>query len=78
MRERKFPEGWDKERVDRVISHYESQSEDETAAEDEAVWEETLLEEKRCRWREDNRETIADYNRRIKVDGVFSEGLRRF
>jgi hypothetical protein len=78
MQERKFPEAWDKERVDRVISHYESQSEEETAAEDEAAWEENLLEENRRRWQENNREAIAEYNRHIKIDGVFSESLRRF
>lgn len=39
---------------------------------------EILLEEKRCRWQEENREAIADYNRRIEANGVFSEGLRRF
>jgi antitoxin CcdA len=39
---------------------------------------EILLEEKRRQWREDNQEAIADYNHRIEVDGVFSEGWRRF
>ena len=39
---------------------------------------EILLEEKRRRWQEENREAIADYNRRIEAYGVFSEGRRRF
>ena len=33
----KFPPGWDEERVKRVIEHYESQSEEEAVAEDEAA-----------------------------------------
>jgi antitoxin CcdA len=40
--------------------------------------EELLLEEKRRRWQDENREAIADYNQRIEAHGVFSEGLRRF
>jgi len=35
----KFPEGWDLERVKRVLEHYETQSEDEAVAEDEAAYE---------------------------------------
>jgi len=35
----KFPRGWDEERVQRVIAHYESQSEAEAVAEDEAAYE---------------------------------------
>jgi hypothetical protein len=31
----KFPEGWDKERVGKVVAHYEGQTEDEAVAEDE-------------------------------------------
>ena len=31
-----FPSGWDKERVRRVLDHYETLSEDEAAAEDES------------------------------------------
>ena len=30
-----FPPGWDEERVQRLLRHYESLSEDETVAEDE-------------------------------------------
>ncbi|MBI3013571.1 MAG: type II toxin-antitoxin system CcdA family antitoxin [Candidatus Tectomicrobia bacterium] len=39
---------------------------------------ELLLEEKRRRWREENREAIEAYNQRIGTRGVFSDGLRRF
>lgn len=39
MKENRFPRGWDEERVKRVLAHYESQSEDEATAEDEAAWE---------------------------------------
>lgn len=34
-----FPHGWDEDRVKRVLAHYESQSEEEAVAEDEAAWE---------------------------------------
>ena len=34
-----FPPGWDEERVRRVITHYEQQSEDQAMAEDEAAFE---------------------------------------
>jgi antitoxin CcdA len=37
-----------------------------------------LLEEKRREWREDNRDAIEAYNRRIETGGVFSDGLRKF
>lgn len=33
-----FPEGWDEDRVRRLLGHYESQTEDEAVAEDEAVF----------------------------------------
>ncbi len=35
----KFPPGWDKERVRRVLAHYEEQTEEEAVAEDEAAFE---------------------------------------
>lgn len=35
----KFPPGWDEERVQSVIRHYESQTEEEAIAEQEAAWE---------------------------------------
>jgi len=34
-----FPQGWDEERVQRVLAHYENQTEDEAVAEDEAAYE---------------------------------------
>ena len=39
MKQSKFPPGWDEERVRRVLVHYESQSEEEAVAEDEAAFE---------------------------------------
>jgi hypothetical protein len=36
MKQSKFPPGWDEQRVRRVLEHYESQSEEEAVAEDEA------------------------------------------
>ena len=38
-KESKFPPGWDEDRVERVIAHYETQTEEEAVAEDEAAWE---------------------------------------
>jgi hypothetical protein len=40
MNEQRFPPGWDAERVKRVIEHYETASDDELAAEDEAAMQE--------------------------------------
>jgi hypothetical protein len=34
-----LPKGWDPDRVRRVLDHYESQSEDEAVAEDEAAYD---------------------------------------
>ena len=34
-----YPNGWDKTRVDEVLDHYESQTEEEAIAEDESVYE---------------------------------------
>ena len=39
MAEQRFPAGWDEERVRRVLEHYESQTETEAVAEDEAAYE---------------------------------------
>ena len=36
--ENHFPPGWDEARVQDVIDHYESLSEDEEIAEDDAAW----------------------------------------
>ena len=39
MDKSRFPEGWDEQRVRRVLEHYEHQTEDEAVAEDEAAYE---------------------------------------
>ena len=42
-----FPPGWDKDRVAKVLEHYEAQTEDEALAEDEAAFEmsgQTMME----------------------------------
>ena len=36
-----YPPGWDGERVQRLIHHYEHQTEEDQAAEDDAAWEDT-------------------------------------
>ncbi len=47
MKDSNFPPGWDEQRVQKLINHYERQSEDEAVAEDEAACEDnscTLME----------------------------------
>ena len=39
MSDQKYPPGWDEARIRDVIEHYDSQDEDERAAEIEAAWE---------------------------------------
>ena len=39
MAQSRFPEGWDEERVRRVLRNYEEQTEDEAVAEDEAGYD---------------------------------------
>jgi hypothetical protein len=41
MKHGNYPQGWDEERVRRVLEHYEKQSDDEAVAEDEAAYEST-------------------------------------
>ena len=41
MRQNRFPPGWDEERVQKVLTHYEEQTEDEAMAEDEAAFEDS-------------------------------------
>ncbi len=41
MKKTNYPAGWDEDRVRRVLEHYESQSDEEALAEDEAVYEAT-------------------------------------
>lgn len=43
----RFPPGWDEQRVARVLEHYETQTQEEAVAEDEAAYEDpsqTLME----------------------------------
>jgi hypothetical protein len=42
MKQSRFPPGWDEERVRRVLTHYEEQTEEESVAEDEAAFEDQL------------------------------------
>ncbi len=47
MTENRFPPGWNNERVQRLLAHYEHQAELEAVAEDEAAFEdvsETMME----------------------------------
>ena len=41
MKEPTHPDGWDAERVRGVLEHYETQSDEEAVAEDEAAFETT-------------------------------------
>ena len=41
MKKNSFPKGWDEKRVHKVLAHYESQSEEEAVAEDEAAYEDS-------------------------------------
>lgn len=38
MKQQHYPTGWNEERVRKVLSHYERQTEEETVAEDEAAF----------------------------------------
>lgn len=42
MKQPKFPPGWDEERVQRVLAHYEEQTEEEAVAEDEAAFQDQI------------------------------------
>lgn len=47
MKKAAFPPGWDHQRVAKVLEHYETQTEDEALAEDEAAFEtsgQTMIE----------------------------------
>lgn len=39
MKQSHYPDGWDADRVRRVLEHYEAQSDEEAVAEDEAAYE---------------------------------------
>ncbi|HEO64712.1 MAG TPA: hypothetical protein ENI73_02480 [Spirochaetes bacterium] len=47
MKQSNFPTGWDEKRVQKVLEHYEQQSEEEAIAEDESSFEDpaqTIME----------------------------------
>lgn len=69
MRQNQFPPGWDEDRVQRVIAHYEQQSEEEAVAEDEAALEDegTALMEIPKNLVPAIREMIADYEKTRKA-----------
>ena len=39
MKGAQFPEGWNEERVRKLLDHYEAQSDEQVVAEDEAAYE---------------------------------------
>lgn len=39
MKQAKFPEGWNEDRVRKLLEHYEAQSDEEAVAEDEAAYD---------------------------------------
>lgn len=39
MKKTRLPQGWDAEQVKRVLAHYESQTEEQAAAEDDEAWQ---------------------------------------
>jgi hypothetical protein len=41
MRQHRLPPGWDEERVQKVLAHYEEQTEDEAMVEDKAAFEDS-------------------------------------
>ena len=44
---KKFPRGWNEDRIKKVIEHYETQSEDDAVSEDEAAYQhdgQTIME----------------------------------
>lgn len=41
MNSNKLPQGWDEDRVKKLLDHYESQSDDEAIAEDNTAYEST-------------------------------------
>lgn len=41
MSNSKYPDGWDQARIQRVLEHYEQQSDEEAIAEDESGYEAT-------------------------------------
>lgn len=43
MNKQAYPPGWDEERVKKVLEHYETQTEEEAVAEDEAAFEDSSV-----------------------------------
>ena len=41
MSKKHFPAGWDESRIQQVLDHYEAQSDEDAAVEDEAAFEST-------------------------------------
>lgn len=41
MKQSKFPPSWDEKKVQRVLKHYEQQTEEEAVAKDEAAYEDS-------------------------------------
>jgi len=42
MNVNRFPPGWDEQRVQQVLAHYEAQTDEEAVAEDEAAYEDQM------------------------------------
>ncbi len=59
-----FPPGWDEERVQRVLAHYEGQTDDEAVAEDEAAFEASTMMEVPTELVPAVRELIERYQKR--------------
>ena len=59
-----YPPGWDQERVNRVLAHYESQADDEAVAEDEAAFEASTMMEVPAELVPAVRELIERYRKR--------------
>jgi hypothetical protein len=59
-----YPPGWDQERVNRVLAHYESQTDDEAVAEDEAGFEASTMMEVPAELVPAVRELIEHYRKR--------------
>jgi hypothetical protein len=39
MKQNRYPPGWDEDRVQRLLAHYETQTDEEAVAEDEAAFD---------------------------------------
>ncbi len=63
MRQNKFPPGRDEKRMQRVLAHYESQTDEEAVAENEAAYEQegqTIMEIPQELWRRAKREAEVE------------------